>query len=267
MKNLGVIIESKPTDFYAGKLPYEIINPSGVWIPPSEEKQSSNYADSMACVTFSALNCIETQYEFFTGQDINFSDRFIANISGTTPQGNSIQNVLDAIRHYGLVLEKDYPTPKNFTWNDYYTSIPPEVFDKAILKPVNGISPISYEFGSTDYTKDLKQAPLQMVVLKDNPYHAVEMINLTEEFDSYAPFIKPQQSIHLICKIILKGIPMIEFVHITETTEYGLLVSTPVGKQYVPASTEEDLKARGGTKIPLLPDGKIDYSKAREITL
>ena len=59
---------------------------------------------------------------------------------------------------------------------------------------------------------------------------------------------------------------MIEFVHIEGTNEYGLLVSSAVGKQYVPASTEADLKARF-PQVPLKPDGSVDYSKARDIKL
>ena len=32
-----------------------------------------------------------------------------------------------------------------------------------------------------------------------------------------------------------------------------------------PASTEEDLKIRGGVVIPLLPDGRINYGMAKDI--
>ncbi len=264
MKNLGVIIQPKVQDFIAGTLAYKVVNPTGNWtgFVPAGENQFSNHADSMACVTFSALNCIETQYRFFTGQNINFSDRFIAKLSGTTPQGNTVQNVLDAIRRYGLVLEEEWPTPKNFTWDDYYTPIPPEVLAKAQKYDV------SYEFGSIDYFKDLKQAPLQMIIVKDDPYHAVEMISLTRQFDSYFPYDEPQASIHSVCKIILKGVPMVEFVqNMSKPGEYGLLVTSSVSINYTPASTEDDLKARGGAVIPLTADGKIDYAKARPITL
>jgi len=257
MKNLGVIIETKPTDFFAGALPYEVINPTGEWrnFTPPGENQFSNHADSMACVTFSALNVLETQYKFLTGQKINFSDRFIAKLSGTTPQGNSIQKVLDTIRKYGLVLEADYPTPASFTWDEYYADIPPEVLAKAQKFD------ISYEFGSTDYLKDLKQAPLQMVIEKTNPYHAVEMINLTEEFDSYVPYVKPQKSIHTVCKIILKGVSMsnTQFVHKQGTAEYGF---------YIPATNEEAIKDKAlNFGIDILDNtGNIDYTKPKEVS-
>lgn len=262
MQNRGVIIEHKPTDYIAGVLPYEVVNPTGDWenYLPSQEKQVFNFVDSMACVTFSALNCIETQYKFLTGQDINFSDRFIAKLSGTTRQGNTIQRVLDTIRKYGLVLEENWPTSPDFIWEEYYAEIPSFVLAKA--KKYN----IGYEFGSTNYAKDLKQAPLQMIIVKDNPYHAVEMINLTRQFDSYPPYDEQQASIYSVCKIILKGVPMTTFVHKTGTSEYGLLVDSPVATVYVPASTETDLKARGGSNIPLNADGTVNYSLAKEIS-
>ena len=132
-KNLGVIIEKKPQDFVAGTLPYEVLNPSGDWTPylPTGETQKTHLVDTMACVTFSILNVIETQYKFQTGKELNFSDRFIAKLSGTTPQGNTVQNVLDAIRKYGLVLEDEWPTDLSFNWNQYYAPIPDGVIKKA----------------------------------------------------------------------------------------------------------------------------------------
>jgi len=60
---------------------------------------------------------------------------------------------------------------------------------------------------------------------------------------------------------------MIEFVKNESIPgEYGILVSSKVGTQYVPASTPEDLKQRM-PNVPVNPDGTIDYSKARKIIL
>src|SRR3990167_7048548 len=94
--NRGVILGQRPDDFVGGTIPYEVRLPSGNWdaFLPSGEWQRSQpdpvkgYIDTMACVSFSALNSIETQIRFLTGQSINYSDRFTAKMSGTTPQGN-----------------------------------------------------------------------------------------------------------------------------------------------------------------------------------
>lgn len=205
MINHGVIIEKKPQDYVAGTLPYEVLNPSGDWTAylPSPEYQYTHHTDSQACVTFSILNVIETQYKFLTGRSINFSDRFIAKLSGTTQAGNSVQNVCDAIRKYGLVLEEEWPTDYEFDWNQYYAEIPQEVINKA--KKYD----IAYEFhspASLELDKEMKHAPLEIIVIATNPYHSVMKVNQTQQFDHYIPVLRPLQSIHIATKIILKGV-------------------------------------------------------------
>lgn len=205
-KNHGVIIEKKPEDFAGGTLPYEVLNPSGDWTPylPKPENQFTHHVDSQACVTFSILNVIETQYKFKTGKDINFSDRFIAKMSGTTTQGNSVQNVCDAINKYGLVLEEEWPTDVEFNWAQYYAPIPQSVLDKAKKYP------IQYEFHSPgdDLDKEMKHVPLEIIILAFNPTHSVMKINKTQQFDSYPSYVEPQQSIHIATKVILTGVTM-----------------------------------------------------------
>lgn len=259
MKNHGVIIEKKPKDFVAGQLPYEVLNPTGDWTPylPAGENQYSHFVDSQACVTFSCLNVLETQYKFLTGKDINFSDRFIAKVSGTTVQGNSVQRVLDAINQYGLVLEADYSAPKDFTWDTYYAPIPNEVYLKAdkSLK-------VAYEFHqpNSDFAKELKHVPFEMIIEAQNPYHSVQMANVTQEFDSYSPYLKPQSSIYITTKIILKGVKVTnaQFVHKTGTQEYGF---------YLPALSVDAVKDKAlNLGIDILSGDSVDFTKAKEIT-
>ena len=85
---------------------YEEVNPSGDWSAflPVGESQIGLYGDTLACVTFSALNCLETLQKF-KGNDTNYSDRFTAKMSGTTKNGNYLQAVANSIRHDGLVDE------------------------------------------------------------------------------------------------------------------------------------------------------------------
>jgi hypothetical protein len=111
--NDGALLGRRDTDFVAGTLPYEERNPAGDWEPyaPPGERQSSYKGDSMSCVSFSAINSIETQEKFLTGNQPNYSDRWTAKRSGTTRQGNYLWKVADTIRKEGLVLQEDYPTP------------------------------------------------------------------------------------------------------------------------------------------------------------
>ena len=201
LKNRGVIIvKPKKTDYIAGLetgIQYEEVMPSGDWTDflPSPEYQSGFYFDTMACVTFSALNCIETQVDFLVknnklSQDqiqklrnwgyldengvCNFSDRFTAKMSGTTHQGNTLTNVWDSIRKDGLVPESMWAYPRLqqtpvFNWDDYYVEIPQNIKDFA--KNIFEIFDFKYEWvviencGSPDLNlikTALKQAPLQI---------------------------------------------------------------------------------------------------------
>ena len=111
VKNTGYIeVAPRPTDYIAGvnsPIEYRVLNHFGAWdvFRPSFERQSGVYFDSMACVTFSALNCIEMNFRallayqmlpkemikelkdlgyYNDALEFNLSDRFTAKMSGTT---------------------------------------------------------------------------------------------------------------------------------------------------------------------------------------
>lgn len=50
---------------------------------------------------------------------IDFSDRYIAVLSGTTRQGNSLKSPLEAIRKNGLIPKSMLPKKANMTWEEY----------------------------------------------------------------------------------------------------------------------------------------------------
>ena len=109
MDNFGLILsDPKPTDYmFGGETQVQGIElqPDGQWKDylPVGEKQHSVYFDTMACVTFSALNALEILIKRQYGIDINFSDRFTAKMSGTTTNGNYLYKVGDSIRKDGFV--------------------------------------------------------------------------------------------------------------------------------------------------------------------
>lgn len=176
MANTGVIKpEIKPTDWKVGAesgIPYKEVCDD--WTPylPVYEPQIGTYVATQACVTFSALNCIETQLKQ-QGIDINFSDRFTAKMSGTTMTGNTLQNVLDSFRKNGWLLEEDYPFDKSregrINWDEFYKEIPQELKDKAKKNKDNANWQVNYEWFSVNncypdleaVRVQLKQAPLQ----------------------------------------------------------------------------------------------------------
>ena len=193
IKNYGVIEGQRGTDWVAGSIPFEELNPSGVWdqwLPLGEWQRIGNL-DLMACVTFSGLNILEMIYFFMTGTRRNFADRFNAFLSGTTVNGNWLWKVGDSFRKDGLVDEIEWPTPSaNPTWEEYY--IPPTIDTINKGKKFLEDWTINYEF--IDFSRDsllyhIKQSPIQVVI----PGHAVALFNVGQVykyFDSYEPFIK-----------------------------------------------------------------------------
>ncbi len=195
MHNTG-FLEAPPreTDWIAGEsslIEFKQMNHMGDWttLLPSNERQNSVYMDSMACVTFSALNCLESQIRghiayqrlpqktikalkdlgYFNDRlEFNLSDRFTAKMSGTTRQGNYFVNVWDSIRKHGVLPEADWPYPRDqrtpaFDWDDYYKEIPQELKDKA-LKFLD-LFEVKYEWVIPtlhDISYHLYQAPIQI---------------------------------------------------------------------------------------------------------
>ena len=192
---------------------------------PDDEWQLGVYFDSMACVSFSACNCLEMiireQEEsgllntdwlrangYYKNGKPNLSDRFIAKMSGTTRQGNTFYNVGNTIRHFGLVPEDDWNYPREqrtpvFDWNDYYKDIPQHILDKGkeFLKHYE----ITYTFVPNYSLKEaIKIAPVQIAVhawngVKDGVYqkttrginHAIVYVNdEIDIYDTYDPFGK-----------------------------------------------------------------------------
>jgi len=202
--NTGVIIKQQKTDWISGLesgIKYQEV--TNDWTPflPDYEPQEKSYTRTQACVTFSALNCIEAQLLQQTGIAVNLSDRFTAKMSGTTPSGNTLQAVLDSIRKDGWLLEEDYPFPENMTPAEYYKEIPQVLKDKALQNKERVNWQVNYEWVNiNDCHPDLeaievqlKQAPLQRVTSYNsglcNSEHATMLYGADDEylwiFDSY----------------------------------------------------------------------------------
>ena len=201
-KNYGVLIGEKSTDFHAGlvsgNLPYEVRNPEGsyeLWLPPGEW-QNNDGGDSLSCVSFGAINAIETEELRQTGAQINYSDRWIAKMSGTTKNGNYLYKVLDTIRAHGLVREESYPRPVDkWNWDTYHADIPEPLLSRLKAEGREWLKKweVQYEWVSispASLTKHLKHGPLIVVV----PGHLVMNYrvvgSIKKIYDSYSPFKK-----------------------------------------------------------------------------
>ena len=215
-KNYGIPDDFGPgvNDYKAGLvggvLPYEVRLESGnyePWLPPGEWQKSDN-GDSMSCVTFGSLNSIETEELRQTGKQVNYSDRWIAKMSGTTRRGNYLNKVLDAVREFGLVKEESYSAPVQYNWDEYHAEIPEPLLSQLKVEGQEWLKKweVNYEWVDTDKAslmRHIKHGPLIVVVpghLVMNFYTTQDIINY---FDSYEPFKKATKEIQFAMKIVL----------------------------------------------------------------
>ena len=214
-KNYGVLLGDHINTYRAGAvkgvLPFEERNPSGDWesVLPAEETQFNDEGDSMSCVTFAELNGVETQEKAQTGTYVEYSDRWIAKMSETTPEGNYLWKVAEAIRKYGLVKEESYPRPQTkWTWGEYHKEIPEPLLVQLKAEGQEWLKKwdVKYEsidFNKTSLMKHLKMTPLTVVI----PGHAILNFRTTAQvvhyFDTYPPHKKTTSSVIQAMKIVL----------------------------------------------------------------
>jgi len=168
MKNYGLIIEKpKKEDYFFGsdtKINFEVLQENGNWKPfvPVYEYQNTNF-ETMACVSFSALNCLEIMHKRKYGYEMNWSDRFTSKVSGTTTRGNSLRNVAESIRKTDGIIRQDLWPNVGKNWQEWYAQIPPNIRGQAL----NNLDKyfIQYEWVGTDKNtlrEALKTAPVQI---------------------------------------------------------------------------------------------------------
>ena len=106
---------------------------------PLGEVQRTPYSEMMDCATRGPINILETKFNWllknqkltfeneywlrangYIDEGVEFSDAFIAILSGTTRQGNSMKAPIDAIRKNGLIPKKLLPLEPDMTFEDYH---------------------------------------------------------------------------------------------------------------------------------------------------
>lgn len=147
-KNYGVdlereILEQSNDDWVFGAVSQPCLAPiptdlRPAFMPAGEFQYGSQ--DFMDCASRGPINILEAKFNFLYANKklkhakwledngyvqngkITFSDRFIAILSGTTRQGNSIKAPLDAIHRHGLIPKSRLPRLENATWEEYHDS-------------------------------------------------------------------------------------------------------------------------------------------------
>jgi|CXWL01.1.fsa_nt_gi hypothetical protein len=129
MNNHGLQIEDpKPEDYVFGgnQLGDSPIQPDANWSGylPDVEIQNLNGIEPSACVTFATLNIVEILERKLYGGTNNWSDRFLATISGTKERkGNSPNNVAYVLKDKGCVEERDLPFDSSITTYDSFYAL------------------------------------------------------------------------------------------------------------------------------------------------
>src|SRR3990167_3504391 len=158
IKNFGLdiereLLEQSDKDWFAGisSLPSLFLIPQQVrraFLPQGEIQRGRE--DMMDCATRGALNIFEAYFTYGVQQKlfceeniawlkengyiingtVVFSDAFIAILSGTTRQGNSLKAPLEAIRKSGLIPKKMLPLEPWMTFDDYHN--PKRITEKMV---------------------------------------------------------------------------------------------------------------------------------------
>jgi hypothetical protein len=98
---------------------------------PMIEYQNNHGFDRWACVSYAVLNWLEVEYKKQTGIEANFSDRWLASLSGTKiGVGNYFTTVFDTLREKGIVWEERWGDVK--TPEEYYSKIPQEIINEGM---------------------------------------------------------------------------------------------------------------------------------------
>lgn len=127
--------EAKEGDYVFGlysNVPKIILREDRDWfnVIPVPELQSPKF-ETYSCVSHTTINAIETIEKFKGYETDNYSERFLASASGTKEGGNTPQNVAEYVRKVGMVTEELYPTEDAVSWEDYYKTITPKMFEYA----------------------------------------------------------------------------------------------------------------------------------------
>jgi hypothetical protein len=229
IQQTGFLFKLDPTDYVTGASPLKNpeVNPQADWtsfVPRGEKQYKYAGFDTFSCTTFSLMNIIETwvmyhlknnnlsqkQIEklnslgFFADNQFNCSDRFSAIMSGTMPNGNYFQNVLNSVRNDGVLCEYLLPFGGN-NQAEYLNKALITEDMKKMAKQFLDIFEVSYEWVTDNVTipSELKQCPIQSAIPKQAT-HAVEQISKSTYFDSYEPYIKPIGEIGYAMKVIVK---------------------------------------------------------------
>lgn len=212
--------------------------------------------DMQDCASEAMINCIY----MLTGFDA--SPRALAKLSGTTTQGNSVGNIVNAVNKYGLIPYSLWPSPADFDWNSYYEEIPHSVLNQAIEAKITLVAP---SLNVSPLLTELEWGANLPVPTR----HLIAQLNQTEYFDSeIGSPIKPLNYegaiIEYQTSLIVKLMISTKIVRFVDNKTYGILIDTPNGTQIIKATGEEQFRSWNSPtsygKPTVNPDGTTNWN-------
>lgn len=217
-----------------GNLPVNELVPSGNWKDylPDPEVQQKRGIETYDCTGFNTLNAIETLIFRQYGIRVNYSDRWVGIIAGTSVEkgGNDPHVVAEAIRKYGLIPEEMLPFSDDLQSAEEYYSFKGMTKEQIEACYEEGRKWLrewrlghDWVFRPSQPTEEkinnmkvaLKSSPLCVSVYAwaqdqrgvyvsyGQPNHWTSVFaqeQFTNVFDSYDPFIKQVEQDYLYCK-------------------------------------------------------------------
>ncbi len=184
IKNYGLKLDIPDSRDYifGATLPFTEVQSDGNWEAylPEREFQNLFGVDPQACVSYTVLNCVETLIKKKYGIEKNFSERFLASISGTKEGGNSPRTVCNYLRKCGVVPQEVWPFDSSVdTFEKYYEDIPQDIKNLA-LEFVN----------EWDFKYEIVPSTPQMITmaLKCSPL----LISVSAWFEKDGKFYRPE---------------------------------------------------------------------------
>ncbi len=141
--------------------------------------------DTNACSDYAPIDAIESYELFLTGQQQQYSRRWLAYMSGTDPiQGNSEWVILPIIKKYGLVLESSWPQTSNMTSAEFYTPPTPDEQTKLLAEGEAWLQKWEVLDNYNVPFTDISQGPLIARLNLQTTFHFIEVLNANWYYDS-----------------------------------------------------------------------------------
>ena len=213
MKNYGLkIVPRDPLDYEfkpgASKIHKEVRRADGQWLNdlPQGEIQLKNEVETFSCVSFGTLNIAEILEKVKFNSISNWSDRFLAIASNTSPQGNDPKTVAQTFRDAGAIPEEMLPFSDDIkSFEEYHSPKPLPSGFTDIGKDWLKTWEIGYEWVRTspkELMEELQYSPLGVAVEAwkqddkgfyyggENPNHWTALIGYEKDnfwlvYDSY----------------------------------------------------------------------------------